>query len=68
MYYSDIYTIPANLAGLPAITVPCGFSQGLPIGLQFIGRAFDEKTLIRAAYTLEQNTDFHNKRPEAINR
>ncbi len=68
MYYSDIYTIPANLAGLPAITIPCGFSQGLPIGLQFIGRPFDEKTLIRAAYTFEQNTDYHNKRPEVTNR
>ena len=66
MYFSDIYTVPINLAGLPAITVPCGFSHGLPIGVQFIGKAFDEKTLIKAAYNFEQNTDYHKKRPEHI--
>jgi aspartyl-tRNA(Asn)/glutamyl-tRNA(Gln) amidotransferase subunit A len=64
MYLSDIFTISVNLAGLPAIAVPCGFSQaGLPIGLQLIGRAFDEETLLRAAHAYEQATQWHLKRP-----
>ena len=64
MYLSDIYTIPANLAGLPAISIPCGFSkEGLPIGLQILAKPFDEETIFRAAYTFEQSTDFHKKRP-----
>ena len=64
MYLSDVYTIPANLAGLPAISIPCGFSSdGLPIGLQILAKPFDEETLFRAAYTFEQSTDFHKKRP-----
>ncbi|MFA6321630.1 MAG: Asp-tRNA(Asn)/Glu-tRNA(Gln) amidotransferase subunit GatA [Candidatus Omnitrophota bacterium] len=64
MYLSDIYTIPANLAGLPAISIPCGFSKaGLPIGLQILAKAFDEETMFRTAYTFEQNTEFHKKRP-----
>lgn len=65
MYLSDIYTIPANLAGIPAISVPCGFSkEGLPIGLQILTKPFDEETIFRAAYTFEQNTEFHKKRPK----
>ncbi|UCB57521.1 MAG: Asp-tRNA(Asn)/Glu-tRNA(Gln) amidotransferase subunit GatA [Candidatus Omnitrophota bacterium] len=65
MYLSDIYTISVNLAGLPAISVPCGFNEkGLPIGLQFIARAFEEEVLLRGAYTFEQNTDYHLKKPE----
>ena len=65
MYLSDIFTISVNLAGVPAISIPCGFSKdGLPIGLQIIGRHFDEETIIRAAYTFEQNTDYHTKRPK----
>jgi len=65
MYLSDIFTISINLAGVPAISIPCGFSnKGLPIGLQIIGKHFDEETLIRAAYTFEQNTDYHTKNPE----
>ena len=64
MYLSDIDTIPVNLAGIPAISIPCGFSRAnLPIGLQIMGRHFDEKTLLRVAYTFEQNTDFHLKKP-----
>ena len=65
MYLSDIFTISVNLAGVPAISIPCGFSKdGLPIGLQIIGRHFDEETIIRAAYTFEQNTDYHTKKPK----
>ena len=64
MYLSDIFTISVNLAGVPAISIPCGFSKnGLPIGLQIIGRHFDEETVIRAAYTFEQNTNYHQKKP-----
>ena len=64
MYLSDIYTIPANLAGVPAISVPCGFSKsGLPIGLQLMGKAFDEEMLLRVSYTYEQNTPWHTKKP-----
>jgi aspartyl-tRNA(Asn)/glutamyl-tRNA(Gln) amidotransferase subunit A len=64
MYLSDIYTIPASLAGLPAISVPCGFStMGLPIGLQLVGRVFEESTVLRAAYAYEQATTWRTKRP-----
>ena len=64
MYLSDIFTLPANLAGIPGISVPCGFSEdGLPIGLQILGKHFDEETLIKVAYNLEQATDFHTRRP-----
>ena len=65
MYLSDIHTIPVNLAGIPAISIPCGFShEGLPIGLQIMGKHFDEGMLLRVAYTFEQNTDFHLKKPK----
>jgi aspartyl-tRNA(Asn)/glutamyl-tRNA(Gln) amidotransferase subunit A len=65
MYLSDIHTIPVNLAGIPAISIPCGFThEGLPIGLQIMGKPFDEGMLLRVAYTFEQNTDFHLKRPK----
>jgi len=64
MYLSDIYTIPANLAGIPAISIPCGFSKsGLPIGFQLMGKAFDEEMLLRVSYTYEQNTQWHLKKP-----
>ena len=64
MYLSDIYTISINLAGVPAIAVPCGFSKaGLPIGMQLIGRAFEEETLLRAAHAYEQSTQWHLKKP-----
>ena len=67
MYLSDIYTIPVNLAGIPAISIPCGFShENLPIGLQIMGKHFDEGKLLRVAYTFEQNTDFHLKKPTLI--
>jgi len=64
MYLSDIFTISVNLAGLPAIALPCGYSKGgLPIGLQLIGRAFEEETLLRAAHAYEQSTQWHLKKP-----
>ncbi|NIM05014.1 MAG: Asp-tRNA(Asn)/Glu-tRNA(Gln) amidotransferase subunit GatA [Armatimonadetes bacterium] len=62
MYLSDVCTIPMNLAGLPAISVPCGFSDGLPVGLQIVGRTLDEETLLRAAHAFEQSTRFHSRR------
>lgn len=65
MYLSDIFTIPANLAGLPALSLPCGFSsRSLPIGMQILSRPFDEETIFRAAYTFEQATDFHKRKPK----
>ncbi len=64
MYLSDIFTISANLAGLPAIALPCGFSRdGLPIGLQLIGRAFEEETILRAAHAYEQSTQWYRQKP-----
>ncbi|HEY3198273.1 MAG TPA: Asp-tRNA(Asn)/Glu-tRNA(Gln) amidotransferase subunit GatA [Nitrospirales bacterium] len=64
MYLSDIFTISVNLAGVPAIVVPCGISSGkLPIGLQIIGRAFEEEKILRAAHAFEQVTNWHTKRP-----
>lgn len=60
MYLSDIFTIPVNLAGLPGISVPCGFSDGLPVGLQLIGKAFDEATLLRVAFAVEQVCNLGN--------
>lgn len=65
MYLSDIYTISANLAGLPAVSLPCGFTgAGLPVGLQIIAKPFAEETIFRAAYTYEQNTDWHLQKPK----
>ncbi|RYG73309.1 Asp-tRNA(Asn)/Glu-tRNA(Gln) amidotransferase subunit GatA [Lentibacillus lipolyticus] len=65
MYANDILTIPVNLAGVPGISVPCGFSgEGLPIGLQIIGKAFDERTVYRTAHAYEQATEHHLKRPQ----
>ncbi|MBF0463902.1 MAG: Asp-tRNA(Asn)/Glu-tRNA(Gln) amidotransferase subunit GatA [Nitrospirae bacterium] len=64
MYLSDIFTISVNLAGVPAISLPCGFDQkGLPIGLQLIGEAFDEETILKAAYAYEASTPHHTRRP-----
>ena len=63
MYLSDIFTLSLNLAGLCGISVPCGFSDGLPVGVQFIGKAFDEATVLRVAYAYEQVTEWHRRRP-----
>lgn len=67
MYLGDIYTVSANIAGLPGLVVPCGFdSNDLPVGLQLIGKPFDESTLLRVGYTYEQNTGYHTRRPNVI--
>ena len=67
MYLSDIYTIAVNLAGIPGISIPCRFDNGgLPIGLQIIGSAFSESKLLRIARMHEARTDWHTKRPAAI--
>lgn len=64
MYLSDIFTLPSSLAGIPGVSVPCGFSKdGLPIGLQILGKHFDEEKLLRIAYNFEQATDFHTQKP-----
>jgi len=65
MYLSDIFTISANLAGIPGISIPCGFTKdNLPIGLQVIGKPFDEETILRVAYNYEQNTEWHTRKPK----
>jgi aspartyl-tRNA(Asn)/glutamyl-tRNA(Gln) amidotransferase subunit A len=63
MYLADIATIPVNMAGLPGVSIPCGFSKGLPVGLQIIGKAFDEETILRAGFAFQQATDFHCQQP-----
>ncbi|MBE6036982.1 MAG: Asp-tRNA(Asn)/Glu-tRNA(Gln) amidotransferase subunit GatA [Clostridiales bacterium] len=64
LYKADLYTVPANLAGIPAVSVPCGFSaEGLPIGLQLMGKAWSEPLLVRTAALWQQLTDYHKQRP-----
>ena len=63
MYLSDIYTLSLNLAGLCGLSVPCGFADGMPVGLQIMGRAFDEAGILRIARVYEQSTPWHNRRP-----
>jgi aspartyl-tRNA(Asn)/glutamyl-tRNA(Gln) amidotransferase subunit A len=65
MYLSDIFTISANLAGIPAISIPCGFTKkGMPVGLQILAQTFNEELLFKIAYTFEQNTEWHLKKPK----
>lgn len=66
MYMNDVLTVPVNMAGLPAMSVPAGFSEknGMPVGLQIIGKPFDEQTIYNAGYVFEQTTDFHKKAPK----
>ncbi len=65
MYLSDIYTNSVNLAGVPGMSIPCGFSsKGLPIGLQFIGKHFDEATILNVGHAYEQSTEWHKRRPQ----
>jgi len=63
MKLSDVCTIPVNMAGLPGLSLPCGFSNGLPVGLQLIAKPFAEETLFRAAYAYEQATEWHKHQP-----
>lgn len=63
MYLCDLMTIPVNLAGLPGLSLPCGFADGLPIGLQIVGNALQESKVLRVAYAYEQSTDWHKRRP-----
>ena len=64
MYLADICTVPVNIGGLPGMSIPCALdSRGLPIGFQLVGKAFDEETIFRAAYTYEQNTNFRDNKP-----
>jgi aspartyl-tRNA(Asn)/glutamyl-tRNA(Gln) amidotransferase subunit A len=63
MYLEDIFTVPANLAGIPGLSLPGGFVGGLPMGLQLLGRPFDEATLLRIGYAYQQRTDHHRKEP-----
>ncbi len=63
MYLSDVCTIPVNIAGLPAISIPAGFADGLPIGLQIIGKPFAEETILKIAYAYEQATEWHKRKP-----
>ncbi|MFZ3384721.1 MAG: Asp-tRNA(Asn)/Glu-tRNA(Gln) amidotransferase subunit GatA [Candidatus Methanoperedens sp.] len=64
LYLADVDTVPINLAGVPSISLPCGFSGGLPIGMQVIGKHFDEAAILRTAFAFEENTDFHTRQPE----
>jgi len=63
MYLSDVCTLPINIAGLPGISIPAGFADGLPIGMQIIGKPFSEETLLKIAYAYEQATDWHKRKP-----
>jgi len=64
MYLSDVCTLPINIAGVPAISIPAGFADGLPIGMQIIGKPFGEETLLKIAYAFQQATDWHKRKPE----
>jgi aspartyl-tRNA(Asn)/glutamyl-tRNA(Gln) amidotransferase subunit A len=63
MYLSDIFTLSLNLAGICGISIPCGFADGLPVGLQIMGDAFAEEAVLRVAYAYEQATEWHLKKP-----
>ncbi len=64
MHANDVCTVPANIAGIPGISVPCGFVDGLPVGLQILGPHLSEATIFRAAYAYEQATGWHNQHPD----
>jgi aspartyl-tRNA(Asn)/glutamyl-tRNA(Gln) amidotransferase subunit A len=66
MYLCDLMTIPVNLAGLPGLSLPCGFVEGLPVGLQIVGNALEESKVLRVAYAYEQATEWHLKRPSLL--
>ena len=64
MYLSDVCTLPINIAGVPALSIPAGFSEELPVGMQIIGKPFSEETLLRIGYAYQQVTDWHKQKPE----
>jgi len=64
MYLSDVCTLPVNIAGLPAVSIPAGFAEGLPVGLQIIGKSFAEETVLKVADAFQRATDWHTRRPE----
>ena len=67
MYLADVYTVSANLAGIPGISIPCGFtSAGLPIGMQLMGPAYGEAAVLQAARLYERETDWHTRRPRVV--
>jgi aspartyl-tRNA(Asn)/glutamyl-tRNA(Gln) amidotransferase subunit A len=63
MYIADLCTIPANMAGLPGLSVPCGYSNGLPVGMQLVGKAFDEATILKVADAYQSATDWAAQKP-----
>ena len=63
MYLIDVCTLPVNIAGLPGLSLPCGFSEGLPVGMQLIGPHLSEPTLLRIGHAFEQATGWHSRRP-----
>ena len=66
-YLADIFTLPASLAGLPGLSVPCGFGAGgMPVGLQLIGNYLQEAKLLNVAHRLQQATDFHSRKPAGV--
>ena len=66
MYLEDVFTLPASLAGVCGLSLPCGFEDGLPIGLQLIGPAFGEEVILRAAHAYEQATEWHKAAPPVV--
>ena len=67
MYLDDLYTIPINLAGLPGMSIPCGFGAGgRPVGLQIVGNYFDEARMLAAAHAYQQATDWHTQVPKGF--
>jgi aspartyl-tRNA(Asn)/glutamyl-tRNA(Gln) amidotransferase subunit A len=66
MYLEDVFTLPVSLAGLPGLVAPCGFSEGMPVGLQLVGRPFDEATLLRAGDAYQRMTDWHTRLPALV--
>jgi aspartyl-tRNA(Asn)/glutamyl-tRNA(Gln) amidotransferase subunit A len=66
MYLSDILTVPVNPAGLPAISIPAGFVEGMPVGLQLIGPMWSEEKILNTAHAFQKATDYHKKKPKII--
>ena len=67
MYLSDVFVVAVNLAGIPALSVPCGFSNGLPVGMQIMGPHLSEETLLKIGHLYQGQTDWHTKHPPCWN-